>query len=360
MPSHPIDLTPLLHGARAEQLRVAGVAAGEAASGVDRAALTGAEERDPGEPRTYANGTVYRTDADGSREEIPLPVRVEATVRGADFLRQGDVALSVADGVIARIFVRGPSLAALALKQEADVERAFGPAEGRERSFGNHLYHYPSRGLVIAWRSRDGRLEYVALGADPWQEPQLGAPALLVELIGIAGTPLLETDLSSRLLTASAAEPRSVRVRHERVAALCRALGLGAPAEVINGNFLPKVLDAGRQRALDELAAQSPFPEMRRFSPASIVFTHLLHYRCDAERVIRATSGWLECGDPTLLGMIAVQNRIAGQLTTLMTDVDRWLCALLDPAGRTFPLRELIATYGWPYVDLRKMEEDEI
>lgn len=360
MPSHPIDLTPLLHGAHAGGLRVVGVAAGEAASGVDRAALTGAGERNPGEPRTYANGTVYRTNAAGSREEVPLQERVEGTLRGGGVLRQGDVALSVADGVIVRIFVRGPSLAVLALKHEADIERAFGPAEGRERSLGNHLFHYPSRGLVIAWGSKDGRLEHVALGADPWQEPKLGAPALLVELLGIAGTPTPNTGIWSGLLTVTTAEPRSVRVRRERVAALCRALGLGAPADVINGNFLPKVLDAGRQRVLDELAAQSPVPRLKRFSHASTVFTHLLHYRRDAERVIRATSGWLECSDPSLLGMIAIQNRVAGEVTMLMTDVDRWLCALLDPAARTFPMRELIASYGWPDVDLSEIEQDEI
>ena len=142
--------------------------------------------------------------------------------------------------------------------------------------------------------------------------------------------------------------PRTLHVRRERVAALCRALGLGAPAEVVKGAFLARTLDEGRRRVLDELAAHSPIPERRPSVPPSLVFTHLLQYRHDAERVIRATSGWLECGDPALLGMIAVQNRIAGQLTTALSDVDRWLCSILDPSGRSFRMGDLITTYGWP------------
>ena len=236
MPSHPIDLTPLLHGAPVRQLRVAGVAVGEAASSVDRVALTGAEEREPGEARTYARGTVYRKGPDGSLEEIPLGERVEATLLGGGFLRQGDVALSVANGVIATIFVRGPSLAALALEREADIERVFGPAEGRERSLGMHHHHYPTRDLVISWGTKDGRLQLVRLGPDPWQEPQLGAPALLVELLSVSEAPARDEGIWSWLSRERAAEPSSVRVRRERTAALCRALGLGAPAKVVRGD----------------------------------------------------------------------------------------------------------------------------
>lgn len=86
------------------------------------------------------------------------------------------------------------------------------------------------------------------------------------------------------------------------------------------------------------------------------VFTHLLGYRNDVERVVRATSGWLESGDPGLLGMIAVQNRLGHQLSEMMVDVDRWLFALLDPRAQTFALSALVAEHGWPDVDLRELE----
>jgi hypothetical protein len=32
----------------------------------------------------------------------------------------------------------------------------------------------------------------------------------------------------------------------------------------------------------------------------------------------------------------------------------------MDPAGRTFELRELISRHGWPDVDLRQLELDEL
>lgn len=94
-----------------------------------------------------------------------------------------------------------------------------------------------------------------------------------------------------------------------------------------------------------------------------VLFSHLLDYRNDVRRVVRATSGWLVCSDHALLGMIATQNQLGRQIEALMLDVDRWLCTLMDPDRRTFSIRELIAHHGWPDVDLRflvSMEADEL
>jgi hypothetical protein len=75
---------------------------------------------------------------------------------------------------------------------------------------------------------------------------------------------------------------------------------------------------------------------------------------------VHATSGWLECGDPALLGMITTQDRLAGQIEAPMADVDRWLCTLMAPDHRTFELRELIAHHAWPDVDVHSIEMDEL
>jgi hypothetical protein len=309
-----VDLSPLLRGAGAESIRVAGVSVGQRAAGIDRAAVTAAE---------------------------------------GDFIRIGDIALRVKDGTVERIFVRGPSLDTLLITREADIARSFGPADGHERSFGRHVHHFSAKGLAIAWDVEGGRIDHVELGAAPWQEPRLGAPELLRELLnGFPG-----------LSAADWAEPPggSAKVRHQRIAALARALGLGAPGDVVHAEFLKGDLADGRRRVLDELVALVPDVELPvRSWSAPVLFTHLLHYRVDAERMIRATSGWLECSDPALLGMIATQDRIGAQVTALMSDVDRWLCTLLDPTDRTFELRELIARHGWPDVDLRQLELDEL
>lgn len=65
-------------------------------------------------------------------------------------------------------------------------------------------------------------------------------------------------------------------------------------------------------------------------------------------------------GTWALLGLIETQNQFGAQLTAMMVDVDRWLCTLMDPAQRTFELKELIARHGWPDVDLREIEMDEL
>jgi hypothetical protein len=73
------------------------------------------------------------------------------------------------------------------------------------------------------------------------------------------------------------------------------------------------------------------------------VFDRLLAYRNQVHRVARATSGCLLCSDRVLRGMIATQDQLGCQIETLMVDVDRWLCTLMDPDRRTFGLRDLAA-----------------
>jgi hypothetical protein len=205
----------------------------------------------------------------------------------------------------------------------------------------------------VAWHSGKADLDYVQLGPDEFVEPRLGAHDLLGELLRL------------NLEKISAGKPPtdgSARVRFERAGALARALGLGSVDDVVHGRFLTGELAAGQQGVLDELAARSQDPDPREDSyAASAVFTHLLFYRRDVERVVRATAGWMMCSDPALLGMIATQNRIAGELVAVMrVDVERWLCALMAPTDQRFTLRELIAHHAWPDVDLYSIERDEM
>jgi len=238
------------------------------------------------------------------------------------------------------------------MTSEEKIAELLGPAAAHHRSIGTRYHHYPSRALVVAWEVRDGCVGHVALGVDPWQEPRLGAAQLLAELLVIYG-----------LLDASRwAEPRdgSARVRYQRVAALTQALGLGTVAGLARGEFLEGDLSPGRARVLAEIAAQGPRGERPPWSrTARVLFDKLLRYRHDVHGVIHGSSGWLECSEPALLGMLATQDRIGARLREMMSDIDRWLGSLMDPDGRTFELRELIAQHGWPDVDLYLLERSE-
>ncbi len=347
-----IYLSPRLRGAQGGAIGGAGVRAGDPAASVDRGAVTDAEDAPEG-PRASTEGDPYRTGPYREPVERSLRERIEATIRRGGFLRCGAIALAVKDGVIERIFIRGMSLGSLGVASEDEIADRFGPPAGHEHALGWRLHHYPARRLVIAWDPREGRVEHVALGADPWTEPRLGAKDLLAELL----------HAYDALAPCGWAEPASgaARVRHQRIAALARTLGLGAVWNVVTGRFLEGAPDTGRRGVLEEIAAYSGFPQARQHpSSAVMLFTHLLAYRNDVDRVVRATAGWLECGDRVLLGMIAAQDRMGRQIEALMADVDRWLCTLLDPAGRTFGLRDLIAHHGWPDVDLHALEIDEL
>ena len=354
-----LDLSPLLRGEHGAAIRVAGVRVSDAAASIERGALTGAEDNAPDEPgahhdRVYrynADGTevnVYRSTSDGTQVEVPLAERVEGTLARGGVLRCGAIALRVADGAIARIFVRGPSLASLQITREEDIARRFGAATGHERIQERRVHHYSERGLAITWHDQERRVVEVTLGAVPWHEPRLGAKELLAELV----------QAYDILLEAGEAVPSEgyPRVRYQRAAALSRALGLDAVPDLLHGRFLAGELDAARRRVLEEVAARSPYDAPQYGNSAATLFEHLLRYRRDVDRVVRATSGWLVCGDRVLHGMIVTQDELGKQLAAMMGDVDRWLCTLMDPDLRTFELRDLIAHHGWPDVDLEELD----
>ena len=215
---------------------------------------------------------------------------------------------------------------------------------------GCRSHHYPARRFAIAWDPEAQRVDHVVLSASAWQEPRLGARDLLQEVLH--AFPMLEMS--------DWAEPVNhpiTKVRYRRIAALSRALGLGTPADLVSGSFLAADHDPRRRRALEELAASGNEKRVVEGVAAALLFRHLLHYRRDVEKVVTFAGGWLEAG----LGMAAVfeiERRIGSQVAELMTDIDRWLCTLMDPADRAFALSELLANHGWPDVDLFQLERD--
>jgi hypothetical protein len=343
-----VDLTPLLRGQRGETIEVARVRVGDAATSVDLSAVTGADDAYGCALPDTPIGRV-RTTPDGSEVAVPLEERVAEVRERGGWLWCGEAVLRVKDGRIERIVVRGPWLGMLDIAQEDAIARRFGPPAGHEREMGCRLHHYPDRGLVVAWHGRKGRLEYVLLGEDTWQEPRLGARALLSELLDAFFV------LSRAEWRVDRIDPddETSRVRYQRIAALGRALGLGTVPELVHGKFLEGELSEGRRDLIVEVAAQRDeieYPARSR-APAWL-FQHLLDYRHHVDRVVRATAGWMMCSDGALLGMIATQNRIGRQLEPMMIDIDRWICTLIDPGDRVFPVSELIAEHGWPDVDL--------
>lgn len=347
-----VDLSALLGRGRGDAIAVAGVRVGEAAAGIERSALTGADADVPGAPRSFASELSSRRGPDGTPVEIPLADRIDAVLQDGGWLWCSEIAMHVVRGRIARIVVRGPSLASLHIARELDIEGRFGPAAGREWQLGCRHHHYPDRRLVIAWHRRNERVEHVALGPDPWCEPGMGARELLSELL----------DVFEALRRVDWSEPPEVwaQVRHQRVAALARALELGTVPDLVHGRFLDGELDEGREEVLADIAARGIGADTPERPLAAALFAHLLDYRVDVERVMRAPLGWLMCSDPALLGMMAIQGQIAAQLAAMMVDIDRWLCTLMDPAQRRFALGELIARHGWPDDDRLELAMEEM
>lgn len=350
-PMARIDLRPLLKPeGRGDAINIYGVRPGDAAAKLRDAPLTGGEDRATGK-RSYHSGKIFRRLEDGSEEEIPLTEIIASVLENGGWLRAGSIAFAIDGGKVSRIFVRGPSLETLGIQRLEEITKLFGRPEGIERTLGWVVHHYPSRSLVVAWHAREGRLEHIALGPDDWRSMRYGTRDLLGELVR-------HWEAFEALQWREPAGG-SIQARYQRVAALARAFELGSVGDVAEGAFIER--DPARYGSLlDAIAARGPFADRSpQLSHARWVYTHLLHYRVDAQRVIAATSGWLECSDPALLGMIATQNAIAGDLQALLAPIDGWLRAFLGGDDRTFDERFLIEKLGWPDVDIGEMEAEE-
>lgn len=351
-----IDLRPLRQGVSGDAFLLFGVArVGDPVEHLRSIAWEQANDEGPDEPRTYRDGRVFRTGPDGREEEIPLVTRVERVLRsGRGVLAAGGVSVRIEGGRIARAFVRGAALEALGVDRIERISAVFGAPEGVSRRFGRVTHHYPSRALAVEWDARASFIEHVALGPDPWREPSLGARELLVQLLEAA------EDLEHGRWREPSPEHRGGWIRWHRIDALCRALGVGGVAALVAGSFLERADRTRFTALLDEIAARSAGGLGSRYAPVDLLYNHLLTYRLDAQRVIRATEGWLECSEAVLLGMIATQNEIARRLASDLADIDRWLAILIDPDERTFREHELIERFGYPDVDLDLIDDREL
>jgi hypothetical protein len=351
--SSTVDLQPLAsNDSRGDAFEVLGIRVGVGAEDVRGLPITSASVDRSRGPLSIRGGKTHEL-VDGEEREITLEQSIDRAIALDGSVWVDRIAFRLRGGRVDRIVVRGPSLASLGPPEEV-VDRV-GPPEAVERAWGDVIHDYPARSLVIAWNARTRQMSFVALGADPYVEPCFGARDLVLELL----------DGWAALAPHRFCEPPnegSSRVRYRRLAALALALDVHSVPELVDGGFLARRDVAVYDDLMRAIAQRAPGydPARARFyAPGDVLYRHLLGYRRDVHEVIRATSGWLECGEAALLGMIATQDAIAKKLLDEMVPIERWLATLIDPMDRTFPLRVLIERFGWPDVDLEELSRDE-
>jgi hypothetical protein len=270
------------------------------------------------------------------------------------------VAMYVESGAVARVVVRGSALDALKIRREAKIARRFGKPAGHVNELRWRIAQYPERDFCVAWHVEENRLEHVRLGGvSGWSEPRLGARELLellleawngLEKYGFEQPPSGQPPLHHRYL---------------RIRALCQALQLGSVADVASGAFLKRRDPSKHERVCAQLRASSDLPDdvlasMNHWGTRSLdwAYRSLLDFRRQAWRLMEHNSGWLECGDPLLLGMIRITDEAAEPLRASLQPIDELLLELLDPDHRSFALTELVERYGYSDVDLRQLDTD--
>lgn len=354
-----VDWQPLLEGSvDGRSLAVGGVCVGDPVRALPYKDITKVMPSTPKVRRKRgqdaASGAGDDEPKGAATQESPLE---EVRNRGGHIhFHGGTVACEVADGLIRKMWVRGPFLSGLPFTEQADIERVLGPARGIERKFGDVLHHYPERSFSVGWYAQENRLNYMILGAVDWVPPLFGARQVLQEWVAAAYAGL---DPGWEEPTDRAT---SQWVRYARVMALLRAFDLGSPRDFAKGDFLerkPMSAYPIAAQVLREVQRMSGIPDSD-LDVLGRLFWWLLIYRVQAEKLLQINSGWLSAGHLGIFTALQVTGDASEGVTASLKEIEALLVEMIDPSGKQVTEREMIGRWGWPDVDLEQLLVDEV
>jgi hypothetical protein len=349
--------------ATASAIEILGVHVGGPAALLRDAPLTGVSTARGFRAKPDASAAGRNDDDTGPS----LSSLIDEAFESAGWLMTDQVKFRLEGGVVRQIVVSEAALDALRIENEGDVIARFGEPAGYERRFGLRTAFYPARDFSVAWHVAKKRLEQITLGGEAgWVEPTAGARELLNLLLeswksfeedGFAEPPASQAPLYHR---------------HRHASALCAALGLGSLADAAGGAFVERGDVRRFRRVCEQLRAESSLPahlleefalppEWRTDDNAdelSQVYQGMLGFYRQARALLSYNRGWSVCSDPVWLGLIRMTNKAAKPLEASLVPVETALLGFLDPDDRRFPLRELIARYGYTDVDLGEIDAE--
>lgn len=337
---------------RATDVSIGGVRLGEDAGALRGVPLSQASPNDS-EPYVCRAGRVFRVRTDGTAAELTqLDELVEATFQVGGHLRTEGITWRVsARGILEWVSIYGAALHDLDIGSEPQVEGRLGSSDRFEHMSLGIKYHYESRGFSVTWDPRDNKVSFVILGIEPWTPPQLSGADLAQQLV--EGW----KHLAQYAWREPPASDLPAQLRYRRVNALVRAFALPSLEAATDGRFLDAVDPARWSELVRELAnatdlgrAHEVFPDLQ------LLYQNLLAYRRKAEDVLAHNAGWLECGEPTLLGLLHTTERINQDLRERLALIDRMLGQLLDPTLRRVDQRTLMREFGYVDADLQAVD----
>jgi hypothetical protein len=352
-----IDWQALLDGhAKGFVITVHGARIGDGIDAISLDRITFIEPQIRKMGRRYTDSGIFNIIEDG-QDVAAVRAGLLAELRqhgGCAFVNL--VKYDVVDARIRKIRIRGLPLQSVPFAVEADIERMLGPASGIERVHGCVVHHFPERGLSVAWHVDGGRVEHVALGPVEWTPPVFSASDVLREWVAAACCRLAPEWNEPEDRTSSQ------WVRHARVTALLHAFELGSPQTFADGRFLEGRPVAAYPRAGEVVQKTWGDHDRDAMGFSDILcwlFSWLLRYRSDAERLLRCESGLLVAHSGTIAG-IDVTRRATNGVVTALAEIDALLTEMIAPGGKQITEREMIERWGWPEVDLDQLEQEEL
>jgi hypothetical protein len=268
-----------------------------------------------------------------------------------------------ADGLVANFYLSNAFTQHFAVANFSELETKFGDSDDCNFHNGERALVYPHKKLKLFWNVKDNKLDRICFGesfTSTFQYTALTFIELFLEFAEMCPNPKeWNTNLDY--------EPSLYRFL--QLQAYIKAFNLGNDLETdfYRANFL-------KTRSAEELAPT--LEKVKQFAESSSVptsfyghkpsntsikwiFSHFMDFLKHTRAWLRCGSGWIEAGDIGVLFLLDKINTIQSSFDkSQLSEIHEFLDLLINPARKTFTRKQLIESYGFPDVDLRRIDWD--
>ncbi|MBI4816795.1 MAG: hypothetical protein HY791_11085 [Deltaproteobacteria bacterium] len=287
--------------------------------------------------------------------------------------RQVAVVLTIEDGRVQRIRVRGTLFEELHVHHADALLERLGPTDYFDLSHGVRSWQWPQRSLTAEWDGT-GQLSFV-LGTVAVEKTSRSAVDVLRAALDwnlhYPGRSPFEPPHASRVSAIEAARLTALLLAFGLIESSADAKAERSEAEALNRFFSGDFLEARQPgqieqlfRRLTELAETSIEYRAGLFCSARVLrhwlWQKLINTRQALEISLQANSGVLESGSGFALLGTQFADRVAERVKDPTAFLDRILGLCIDPTDRRVPMGVLVREFGFPEDDYEAIRMREL
>ncbi|MDJ1468675.1 hypothetical protein QNI19_26205 [Cytophagaceae bacterium DM2B3-1] len=272
----------------------------------------------------------------------------------------------IKNGKVVEISLMEELVESLRITSTKDIFQNFGPTKAIDKKYGQLLFHYEPRNIVVHWSETDKKLTRIFWG-DVIPYPTLRRENLLEQYLDLRGFSPEPHSWSEKNFRNN--PPRLYR--YKQLDSLFQAFGIDLKymQSFEEGEFIKARPVTDYTEWFSDIEAyglQTGLERDRDFNRDTVnhdklirIFAYLFKYRMVLERTLQYNSGWLEAGATWARYMIdKTEGFLNEENRAYIKYLDNLLCFAIDPYQQQYKKYELIEKYGYPDVDLSDIDAD--